>query len=316
MAQTLSVNEAQTLISDLLDEVWEAATPSRTPAFEQFMNVGTMTRGEHVNYRISGFGKFEEREELEDFDYDQYDFSEKQTVRPRNWAKGFKVSEEVVEDLADSGGEDRAKLASYAEVTKRFRRSAIWTVEQECADILLNGTSTAAQYVLRDGIALFGSHVTVKNPQITQSNLATHASLSAPSLITMTTALDMQLDDTGDYISDDGQNILIVSGSDAFRAYEILNTAGQVDTANNNVNALKRAKYRVVEDRYLNIGAASYAGYFLAREGVHSLTWLWRKKPEFKQTSDFDQIAMKFRGRFRGEGFVKDWRGIVGDNGS
>jgi hypothetical protein len=318
MAQTLSINEAQTLISDQLDGVWEAEKPPKT-VYSEFMNVISMDRGEYVDYRIAGFGKFQEREELTDIDYDQMEFGEKLTVRPKNWARGFRVSEEVIEDLADSNfqnSEARAKLGSYADVTKRWRRSAEWTVEQECADIFLNGTSTATDYVLRDGIAFFGSHVTLKNPTVTQSNLNTHASISATQIDNMATTLDLQLDDRGDYLATDGQLILLVSATDASKAYEILNTKGQVDSANNNVNPLNRRNIKVVENRYFNVLAASYSGYFLLREGAHSATWAWRKKPQFKQDADFDAVALKFRARFRGKGFVKDWRGAIGDNGS
>jgi hypothetical protein len=280
------------------------------------MNVKSMDRGEYVDYRIAGLGQFVERDELEDIDYDQLEFGEKLTVRPKNWARGFRVSEEVVEDLADSGGEDSGKLGTYADVVRRWKRSAEWTVETECANMLLNGTSTAAQYVLRDSIALFGSHATLKNPTVTQSNLATHASLNASQVQTMTSTLNLQLDDRGDYLSTDGQNILVVSESDSFRAYEILKTSGQVDSANNNVNPLNKDNYKIVVNRYLNQSAAAYAGYFLLREGAHSLTWMWRKKPVFAKENDFDAVAMKFRGRFRGVRFAKDWRGAIGDNGS
>lgn len=318
MAQTLSINEAQTIISENLDEVW-TATKTDSAVYPEYMNVLGMDRGEHQDYRFAGLGKFVERDELEDIDYDDYAFGEVLTVRPKNWARGFRVSEEVIEDLADSGGQStdaRGKLAAYGEVVKQWRQSAEWTVDQECADMLLNGTSTATEYVLRDSIALFGSHVTLKNPTYTQSNLNTHASISATQLQTMTTALDLQLDDRGDYIAKGGQNILIVSQSDAFRAYEILKTAGQVDTANNNINPLKKGNYKIVENRYLNTGGASYAGYFLLREGVHSLIWRWRKRPVFGKEGDFDAVAMKYRARFRGVRYAKDWRGSVGDVGS
>jgi hypothetical protein len=319
MAQTLSINEAQTLVSDLLDEVWEAEKPP-SAVYTKYMNVKSMDRGEHVDYRIAGLGKFQERAELEDIDYDDITFGEKLTVRPKNWARGFRVSEEVIEDLADSGGrpdgDTAAKLGTYTDIVKRWKRSVEWTVEQECADMLLNGTSTAAEYVLRDSIALFGSHVTLKNPTVTQSNLNTHASLSATQIDNMSTAIDLQLDDRGDYLNQDGKLLLIVSATDASKAYEIINTKGQVDTANNNVNRLNRRNFEIIENRYLNVLAASYSGYFLLREGSHSLTWLWRKKAQFKQDSDFDAVAMKFRGRFRGVRFAKDYRGTIGDNGS
>lgn len=319
MAQTLSINEAQTIISDLLDAVWEAEKPPAS-VYERYMNVKNMDRGEYVDYRIAGLGKFEEREELEDIDYDQLEFGEKLTVRPKNWARGFRVSEEVIEDLADAGGrpdgDTAAKLGTYTDIVRRWKRSATWTVDQECADMLLNGTSTATEYVLRDSIALFGSHVTLKNPTVTQSNLATHAALSATSIDAMATTLDLQLDDRGDYLADTGKLKLIVSGTDFPRAWEILNTKGQVDTANNTVNRLDQYEIEPIKNRYLNVLAATYSGYFLLREGAHSLTWMWRKKPQFKQDSDFDAVAQKYRGRFRGVRFAKDWRGSVGDNGS
>ena len=317
MAQTLSINEAQTLISNLLDEVWEIEEP-RDLCYPDYMNVSTMSRGEHVDYRVAGFGKFVERGELEDIDYDQIEFGETLTIKPRNWARGFKVSEEVIEDLADAphAGEIGSKLGAYADVTARWRRSAEWTVEQECANLLLNGTSTATGYVLRDAVAWFGTHATLKNPTVSQSNVATHASLAAVTLNNMVTTLNLQLDDRGDYLSKSGQNIVIVSESDATRAYEILNTTGQVDSANNNVNTLKKHKFKVVECPYLNVAAATYAGYFVLREKVHGAHMKWRKKPTFAKDNDFDAIAMKYRARMRFERYVRHWQGAVGDNGS
>jgi hypothetical protein len=319
MAQTLSINEAQTIISDYLDEIWEAEKPPST-VYTKYMIVKSADRGEDVDYRIAGLGKFVEREELEDIDYDQFEFGEKLTTRFKNFARGFRVSEEVLEDLADAGGnasgELRAKIGTYGEVVRRWRRSAEWTVEQECADRFLNGTSTAAEYVLRDSVAYFGTHTTLKNPTVSQSNLQTHASLSATTIDSMATTLDLQLDDRGDYLSTDGALKLLVSASDASKAYEILNTKGQVDSANNNVNRLNRRNIEIVENRYFNILAASYAGYFLLREGAHSATWMWRKKPVFGQDNDFDSVSKKYRARFRGATKVTDWRGAVGDNGS
>lgn len=317
MAQVLTINEAQTFISTYLDEAWEI-DDARELCYPEFMDVRTMSRGEHVDYRVAGFGKFTERGEQEDITYDQIEFGETFTVKPKNWGIGFKVSEEVIEDLADSpwGGEVRAKLGSYADFTSRSRGSAEWTVEQECANRLLNGTSTSATYVLRDSVAWFGTHATLKNPTLSQSNLATHASLSATSLSNMATTLNLQVDDKGNFMKKSGQNILVVSESDATRAWEIMKTTGQVDSLNNNVNIVQKHKWKVVENPYLNVNAATYAGYFVLREGVHGARWEWRKKPVFAKDNDFDAVAMKFRGRMRGVSYVRHWQGAVGDNGS
>jgi hypothetical protein len=315
-AAVYSIYEAQTLISDYLDEVWDSAgARAKKPTFEEVFNIKNMDRGESVNYRTSGLGQFVQREELEDIEYDQLDFGEKQTIRPKNWARGFMVSEEVTEDVADSkgmGDDSRAKVGTYADVVSQWRRSANWTIENYCADLILNGTSTATDYVGRDSVALFGTHTTLRTPTTSQSNLATHASLSANTVQTMITNMDTQLDDKGDFANDEGEDYLVVGPTNDFRAYEITRTKGQVDTMNNNVNPLGARTITPIVWKYLG---ATHAGYYLLRKGVHSLTWEWRKKPVFGRDGDFDKIAMKFRSRFRGARYFKDWRGIIGDVG-
>lgn len=319
MGQTLTINEANTLVSDYLDEVWEAEDPPET-VYDKIMKVTDMPRGQHVDYRMAGLGPLVENAELEDIDYDDVVFGEKLTITDRKWARGFRVSDYVLEDLADAGGmnidsELAAKLGTYADIVRRWKRSGHWVVERECADRLQNGTSTATKYVLRDAIAWFGTHATLKNPTISQTNLATHQAMSANSIDAMITTVGLQLDDRGDYLSDTGGVTVVASQTDRSRLYEILKTKGQVDSANNNVNKLDQYDIKPVVNRYLNLQAASYSGYFVLASG-HSFKWLWRKKISFGQDTDFDANAKKYKARMRGEGYVKDWRGSIGDNGS
>lgn len=316
MADTQSIAKAQTLISDLLDSAWEAEKPAKTPAYEQFMHVGDMARGEFVDFEVGGLGKFVERDELEDVDYDELKFGNKLTVRPKNFARAFRVSEEFIEDIADAGARDGyniGKLGGYVDTVKRWRRSANWTVEQECADILLFGTGTT-KFTGRDGLALFSaSHTTLSNPPATQTNIDTGGAMSATRIAAMRKLLDTQLDAKGDFIYDDSGFILLHSPETKDRAYELLKTKGQVDSANNNLNILDQYDITPVESKYLG---ASYAGYFLLKKGTHTLNWLWRIRPEFKQEGDFDAVARKYRARFRGVPFFKDYRGIVSNAGS
>lgn len=322
MAQTFSINEAKTLIQNLLHEVWEAEDSNQKKAgiFNDYMNVTPMSSGIHNDYRIAGFGKFTERDELEDINYDELEFGEVLSITPKNWATGFRVSEEVLEDLADAGpneGISRAKLGTFADFTRRMRRSATWTVDQECADLLLNGTATSAEYVLRDSVALFGTHTTLKNPTVSQSNLNTHATISATTLDNMMVGLRLQVDDRGDYLMPgNSKATLVYSPSDSGKVYELLKTRGEVDSANNTVNRLDRFTFKPVENCYLNTLGAAYHGYFLLVDGVHSLNWKWRLEPKFGQENDFDAVAQKYRGRFRGVRYARDYFGTYGDNGS
>jgi hypothetical protein len=316
MAQMLSRNEVSTLIFNLLDSVYEVEGKATT-TFEKFMKVESMDRGQEINYRIGGFGKHSERDEYEPIQYDQYEFGESQTVNPKNFGTGLRVSEEVVQDLQDAGTSDpynRAKLAAFSEVTRRFRRSANWTVEVECANIYINGTATTAPYVQRDNLALFSaSHVSLKNPPITQSNLQTAASLSAVQIQSAITSLATHVDDTGAPLPISDAYKVMVSPYNMFRLQDILKTKGQVDSNNNNTNPLDNFSISPVINQHLG---ASNKGFYVIDPSVATTRWLWRLKPNFSKEGDFDAVALKYRSTFRGVATTKDWHGQVGNAGA
>ncbi len=314
----MTTQKAQTLISDLIDEVIEVTDPEGTYSFEKYFKVKEMNRGEQVNYRVAGFGLPIEREILEDIDYDEPLFGEKQTIVPLNWARGFRVARETINDLADAGpwdGVNAAKLGQYADYTRRLKMKAWERVDLECALKLINGTSTATKYVGRDGVALFSaSQVNLDNPPLTQSNLTSAASATATNVMTAIASLDAQRDDRGDFVSS-GKNYQIISSiANRWKFIEITKTAGQVDTANNTVNALKNADINIknLEVKMLDrANGASYTGWFVQNDN-HELRWWWREKPTFDKNVDFDARALKYACFMRGVYSHADWRGIVG----
>lgn len=316
MASIQDISRAQTLISDLLDSAFEAEKPAKTPSFEKYMNVKSMDRGEFVDYEVAGPGKLVEREELTDVDADEFTFGAKLTIRPKNFARSFAVSQEFLEDIADAGtkdGSNIAKLGSYVDYVRRSKRNAIWTVEEECIDLLDLGTGTT-KFTGRDGLALFSaSHTTLKTPTVTQSNIDTGGALSATRLEAMTLLLDTQLDGKGDYIADDSGYILVHGPKIRDRVYEQLKTNGSVGNDYNNVNTIKQYDIEPVEVKYLG---ASSVKYFLLKKNVHTLTWLWRVKPEFAKEAIFNSIAQQYRVRMRGVAFASDYRGVVSNAGA
>lgn len=321
-AQILSRTEVSTLISTALDMAYEVegstGSSEANASYPKFFDVKNMDRGQFINYRLAGFGQHAERSELEQIAYDQYEFGEVQTIIPRNFALGLRISEEAAEDLAANpyGDFSQARLAAYSEITRRFRKSATWTVETLCANILLNATSTAAGYVGRDGLALgSASHTSLKNPVTTWSNLPTAASLSAIGIMSAITSLATIPDDTGNYVPIETEYKVVVSPYNMMRLDDILNTTGQVDSNNNNTNPIgKGSKWKItpVVDQYL--GPTAKGWYVIAPQQA-SLEWRWRVKPEFTQESDFEAVAKKFRSRFRGVPFVKDPHGLIVNTG-
>jgi hypothetical protein len=316
MARTQDTSSAAVLLYDMLDEAFEAEKPAKTPAYERYMNVINLDRPEYVDYETAGFGKLVEREELTDVDYDELVFGEKLTIRDKKFARAFRASEEFLEDIADAGAKSDAnfaRLGSYMDAVRRWKRASTWTVEEECIDLLDLGTGTT-KFTGRDGLALFStSHTTLKNPVATQSNIDTGGALSATRIEAMTKLLDTQLDGRGDFIHDDSGYILVHGPAIRDRVYELFKTKGSVGNDFNNVNTMDQYDITPVSVNYLG---ASSAKYFLLKKNVHTLTWMWRKKPTFARESDFDALAQKYRISMRGRAFAKDYRGVVSNAGS
>jgi hypothetical protein len=304
--------DAINIIRDLIDEAWEVETPEQEAVFPQFCNVDEFGRGEFVDIQIGGLGTPIVRATLEDIDYDTYVVGPELRIVPVNFGRGFRMAQEDLDDIADSGpwdGANLAKMGTYQDVMRRWKRSCIIRVEQVMSDKILKGT-TAGAYAGRDGLALLSaSHVTLKNPTQTQSNVTTAASMSQANLYSAITALDTQYDDRGDWIENTGGYILLYGPTNWARAGEILKTERQLDTHNWNKNLLVNEQITPVPCKYLG---AAYAGWWLIAKKRNPLWWLWRQKPKYDENVDFDANAVKYKVTMRGAAFHKDWRGIAG----
>jgi len=304
--------DAINIIRDLIDEAWEVETPDQEAVYPKYMDVGNFGRGEFVDIQVGGLGTPLERATLEDIDYDSYVVGPELRVIPVNFGRGLRIAQEDLDDIADSGpwdGTNVAKMGSYADAMRRWKRSCTVKVEQICADKILNGTSTGA-YVGRDGLALLSaSHVTLKNPPQTQSNVTTAAALSQANVYSAITALDTQYDDKGDFIENTGGYILLFAPTNWARVGEILKTDRQLDTHNWNKNQLAGMDITPVVCKYLG---PSYTGWWLISKNRNPLRYLWRQKPKYDQNVDFDANALKYKVTMRGATYHRDWRGIAG----
>lgn len=304
--------DAINIIRDLIDEAWEAETPDQEATYRKYCNVDDFERGEYVDIQVGGLGAPLQRATLEDIDYDTYVVGPEQRIIPLNFGRGFRMAQEDLDDIADSGPYNPvniAKMGSYQDVMKRWKRSCTIRVEQLMATKILNGT-TAGIYAGRDNLPLLSaSHVTLKNPPQTQSNVTTGASPSQANIYTAITALDTQLDDKGDWIENTGGYILLYAPANNMRIGEVLKTDRQLDTHNWNKNLLMDQDITPVQCKYLG---ASYAGWWLISKKRNPLWYYWRQKPKYDQNVDFDANAVKYKVTMRGQAFHKDWRGIAG----
>jgi hypothetical protein len=312
--------DAINVIRDLIDEAWEVETPDQAAVYPEYCDVKNFSRGEFVDIQIGGLGTPLERATLEDIDYDTYVIGPELRVIPVNYGRGFRIAQEDLDDISDSGpwdGANAAKMGQYSDVMKRWKRSCTIKVENIMADKILKGT-TAGAYAGRDGLALLSaSHVTLKNPPQTQSNVTTAASLTQANIYSAVTALDTQFDDRGDYIDQSGGYILLYGPAKNAAALEILKTERQLDTHNWNKNLLTESgkngfgsgAIKPVQCKYLG---ATYTGWWLISKERNPLVWRWRQKPKYDQNVDFDANALKYKVTMRGATYHRDWRGIAG----
>ncbi|MFA6100400.1 MAG: Mu-like prophage major head subunit gpT family protein [Patescibacteria group bacterium] len=141
-----------------------------------------------------------------------------------------------------------------------------------------------------------------------QSNEGTTA-LSATGVETVRLAMHEMKDDIGEKISLDPNTITIPRALEQ-TGWEIINTKGKVDTANNNAN-FHQGKYKlVVWDRLTDTNNWFMTDYAMQKE---YLLW-WNREPvQFFQDKDSNTMVAIYLGYYRvGTGW-DDWRWIYGN---
>lgn len=93
------------------------------------------------------------------------------------------------------------------------------------------------------------------------------------------------------------------------QVFEVVNSTGKVDTANNNVNVHKAA-YDMYEITYMN----DVNNWFVCNKQARQefLFWTDRVPIEFAMIEDFDTLIAKWRGYARWANCYTDWRWILG----
>lgn len=94
-------------------------------------------------------------------------------------------------------------------------------------------------------------------------------------------------------------------------AFEIINAAGKVETADNNPN-VHQGRYKGIEWNYLT----DTNNWFMmdSSEQKESLHWVDRMPVEFAMVEDFDKLLAKWRAYMRYSNAWTDWRFILGAN--
>ena len=217
-------------------------------------------------------------------------------------ALAFAITEEAVEDnLYD-------RLSSR--YTKALARSMANTKQVKSVNPLVNGFGGG--FTSGDGVNLFSTaHPTIAGT--TSNTLATAADLNE-------TSLEQSLIDIAAFTDERGLKIaakatkMIVPSALQFQAERLMKSEGRVQTADNDINAV-RSMGMVPQGYRVNNFLTDPNAFFLITDVPNGMKHFVRTPIKTAMEGDFDTGNLRFKARERYQFGVSDFRGIFGSPG-
>jgi len=218
-------------------------------------------------------------------------------------AYGFSITEEAIEDnLYDS---------LSARYTKALARSMAYTKQTKAAAILNNGFTNSSQYYGGDGVPLFSTQHPLISGGVNSNRPSTPADLNETSLENAVIQIAAWTDERGLLIAAKPRK-LIVPPSLQFVATRLLETELQVDTANNNINAIK-SNGSIPEGYTINHFLTDVNAWFLTTDVPNGMKYFIRTPMATSMDGDFDTGNVRYKARER---FSFGWSDPLGMFGS
>ena len=219
-------------------------------------------------------------------------------------AMGFSITEEAMEDnLYDS---------LSARYTKALARAMAYTKQVKAAAILNNGFSAAVTY--GDGQSLFSTAHPLVSGGTNSNRPATGADLNETSLENAVIQIAGWTDERGLLIAAKPKK-LIVPPALMFTATRLLETSLRVQTADNDINALKSMS-SIPEGFTVNHFLTDTNAWFLTTDVPNGLKHFVRVPLATSMDADFDTGNNRFKARERYSFGVSDPLGMFGSPGS
>lgn len=263
-------------------------------------NVLTSDRDQETDSATTAFGKLQQTDELGALDYEDPVKMYRTVYSHLKYTKGFKVSQELVED-------DQHNV--IAQMPRSLAKSVVYTTEYWAASVLNNGFDTSYTSY-GDSKPMFSTSHLRADGGTSQSNASsTGITLSETNLETGRLALEKALNDKGEIVNFKADSLLIPV--DLRKTAMILTESSlRPGTANNDVN-IYEGVFKLIPWRYLT----STTAWTLCDSRNKLLQWFWRIRPEFKNDFNFDADAALYKVRVRFSFGWSDWRGTWGSKG-
>jgi len=204
---------------------------------------------------------------------------------------GTRITEEMIEDTL-YGQIPTTMSSQSAELGASFGE----LLELLTHDMINNGTNTT-NHTAGDGLALFsGSHTNLRGG--TWSNLLSPAAdLSATSLQACIDNFTTTKDDSGKY-QIIKPKLIFVHPNNAWKAYELLESGYDPESANNSINSIRKWGLQPVVSPYLT-GTTAFTLYANPANADGGIIAFMRRKLKVAQDSDFETGDLKFKATMR-----------------
>jgi hypothetical protein len=252
-----TTGDVRDMLTDGLNRVFDNRGKKLAAQYPMYLRELKSETGIYIDQNVASFGMTQRKRENEGFTYDTPVFGDRLTLEARGYGLAFLVSYETLVLMAKKphGDFSAQEFVNYKNVTQKFRDSALQRREKLAANIFLLGNSATAtdEWIGagRDGVALFGTHSTLKNPTQSFSNVRTSASLDQAELAAMVLQIMTAPSEEG-FPRGMGNNLVLEVGvNQMFRAHEVIKTTKVPDSAENNDNYLNQFNFKIHVNQHL-----------------------------------------------------------------
>jgi hypothetical protein len=271
---------------------------------KEIFETETSERSFEEETKLSGFSAAPVKNEGSALAYDNAQEAWTARYNHETIAMGFSITEEAMEDnLYDS-------LSSR--YTKALARAMAYTKQVKAAAILNQGFSSAVTY--GDGQALFSTAHPLVSGGTNSNRPATAADLNETSLEAAVIQIAGWTDERGLLIAAKPRK-LVVPPALQFVATRLLETELRVQTADNDVNALKSMN-SIPEGFTINHYLTDTNAWFLLTDVPNGLKHFVRTPMQTGMDADFDTGNARYKARERYSFGVSDPLGAYGSPGA
>ena len=264
----------------------------------------TSERSFEEETKLSGFGAAPVKNEGAAIAYDNAQEAFTARYNHETISMGFSITEEAIEDnLYDS---------LSARYTKALARAMAYTKQVKAAAILNNAFDPAVTY--GDGVELCSTAHPLVSGGTNSNEPATGADLNEPSLEAAVIQIAAWTDERGLLIASRPTK-LVVPPDLQFVATRLLETELRVNTADNDINAL-RSMGSIPEGYTVNHYLTDTNAWFLMTDIPNGLKHFVRTPMQTSMDADFDTGNSRYKARERYSFGVSDPLGIFGSPGA